>query len=76
MLVFLGLNNPYYSSFKIIYWTAVTALNFIDGPTSGQDDLIVRVNGKIVVPSSGKYQAMEAGDIIYPDVSVDFDKGM
>ena len=54
----------------------MTALNFIDGPTSGQDDLIVRVNGKIVVPSSGKYQAMEAGDIIYPDVSVDFDKGM
>lgn len=54
---------------------AVAALTFMDGPTSGQDDLIVNVNGKKVIPSSGNYKAMEAGDIIYPEVSVDFDKG-
>ena len=54
----------------------MAALTFIDGPTSGQDDLIVNVNGKKVIPSSGNYKAMEAGDIIYPEVSVDFDKGM
>ena len=73
---FLGLNTPHYLSFKIIYWIAVAALTFMDGPTSGQDDLIVNVNGKKVIPSSGNYKAMEAGDIIYPEVSVDFDKGM
>ena len=54
---------------------AVTALTFLDGQFSGQDDLIVQVNGKKVLPTSGTFQPMNPGDVIYPDIQVSFEQG-
>jgi len=53
----------------------LSAIEFMNGPTSGQDDLIVTVNGKTVYPEHGKYAAMEAGYSRYPDVSYEFETG-
>eukprot|EP00929_Paragymnodinium_shiwhaense_P040283 TRINITY_DN2104_c0_g1_i2.p1 TRINITY_DN2104_c0_g1~~TRINITY_DN2104_c0_g1_i2.p1 ORF type:complete len:313 (+),score=35.23 TRINITY_DN2104_c0_g1_i2:73-1011(+) len=47
----------------------VTALEFLDAAFSGQDDLIVQVDGKTVVPFDGsKFQAMNPGDTIRPNI--------
>ena len=51
---------------------AKEALEFLDGKFSGQDDLIVQVNGKRVLPTTGDYQAMNAGQTINPNIQVSF----
>lgn len=48
---------------------AVGAAKFLDSKFSGQDDLIVWVDGKKVLPTSGKFQAMNAGQEITPNVT-------
>jgi hypothetical protein len=54
---------------------AVKAAEFLDGEYSGQDDLMVYVNGQKVIPTSGTYQAMEVGDSIYPNINISFERG-
>lgn len=54
---------------------AATALKFLAAWTSGSDDLMVMVNGNKVLPISGQYQSIEAGDVLKLDISVDFDVG-
>jgi len=49
---------------------AVSALKFIDGFTSGEDQLTINVNGVDVYDHE-----MEAGDVQYPEVSVEFETG-
>jgi len=51
---------------------AKEALEFLNGNFSGQDDLIVQVNGKRVLPTTGDYHAMNAGQTINPHIQVSF----
>jgi hypothetical protein len=55
--------------------TAISAATFLDGTFSGQDDLIVKVNGKTVWPRSGTFQPMNAGQEIFPAIEVPFEQG-
>ncbi|MEH6446770.1 MAG: hypothetical protein V7784_22980 [Oceanospirillaceae bacterium] len=54
---------------------AIEVAEFLDDQFSGQDDLIVKVNGKTVWPTSGTFQPMDAGDVIFPDIRVSFEQG-
>jgi len=51
------------------------AINFMDGPTSGTDHLVVNVNGRKVFPSHHTYKSMTPGDVIHQEISVDFNTG-
>ena len=51
---------------------AQKAINLLNGKYSGQDDLIVQVNGKQVLPVSGTYQAIKGGQTINPNIKVSF----
>lgn len=55
--------------------TAVTATKFLDGEFSGQDDLIVEVNGKQllpILPTSSKFQPMVAGQTLETNLKASF----
>lgn len=54
--------------------TAVSAVKLLDGQFSGQDDLIVNVNGQKVLPTTGNFQKMEQNQVIKPNLKVSFDK--
>ncbi|MDJ0631204.1 MAG: hypothetical protein QNJ44_23310 [Rhodobacter sp.] len=41
---------------------------FLDRQFSGQDDLIVRVDGRQYLPAQGAYFAMQAGQVVYPNI--------
>jgi hypothetical protein len=41
---------------------------FLDQQFSGQDDLIVKVDGRTYLPEQGSYFPMQAGQVIYPDI--------
>jgi hypothetical protein len=51
---------------------AGSAMLFLDGQFSGQDDLIIKVNGKQKVPVSGKYRATDAGETFRPNIKASF----
>jgi hypothetical protein len=55
--------------------TAVTALKLLDSTFSGQDDLIVKVNGKTVLPTSGAFLPVNPGDTIDTDIRVSIEQG-
>jgi len=54
---------------------AVGALEFLSRSSSGQDDLVVEVNGMRVWPSSGKYYPIKPGQSFRPNARVSFDRG-
>lgn len=52
---------------------AQTALKFMDSMFSGQDDLIVHVDGKQVIPSNGdKYHGIRANEQLKTNIKVSF----
>jgi hypothetical protein len=53
-----------YSSGKI----SVQVGEFLDQQFSGQDDLIVKIDGRTYLPSKGPYFPMQGGQVIYPDL--------
>jgi len=53
-----------YSSGKI----SVEVGEFLDGQFSGQDDLIVKIDGRTYLPTQGDYYAMQGGQVISPDL--------
>merc|ERR1719384_1235 len=55
--------------------SAVTAGKLLDGHFGGTDNLIVKVNGKQVLPSSGKYQNIDGGEKINTNIRVPFSGG-
>jgi len=53
---------------------AKSALEFLDGKFSGTDDLIINVNGAKVYPPGEKSYKISAGQTIYPNVEVSFNR--
>ena len=51
---------------------AQEVLTTLDNGYSGQDDLIVQVNGQSFVPEGQKFFPIEAGQIIQPNIQVSF----
>lgn len=47
-------------------------LQLVDGWTSGEDDLIININGQKVYPTSGNYYNMAKNQVIRPDIRFDF----
>merc|ERR1711971_313934 len=54
------------------YAAAGAALDHLDSLFSGPDDLIMQVNGETVLPVSGVYEAMEAGQTKRLSIKVPF----
>jgi hypothetical protein len=55
---------------------ALAAANLLDGKYSGQDDLIVRVNGRKVWPIGVGFQPMNPGEEIFPNIEASFEFGV
>lgn len=52
--------------------TGVRVGEFLDQQFSGQDDLIVKVDGRTLLPSSGTYFPMQGGQVIWPNIQAAF----
>jgi len=53
---------------------ANTALSYLDQFTSGEDDLIIKINGEHVFPPGGNgHGSIHAGEAIEPNIRFDFD---
>ncbi|MCL4189341.1 MAG: hypothetical protein KJZ85_17215 [Rhodobacteraceae bacterium] len=46
----------------------VTVGQYLDRAFSGQDDLIVKIDGRTLLPAQGPYHAMQAGQMIRPNL--------
>ena len=55
---------------------AKAVLDFVDDTYSGQDDLIVTVNGETVIPAAGSFQPISAGQKINTNTRISFDRGV